>query len=328
MFKKYLKLFDESEYSTKLYDSFNDSEWNWFLKTYEYIFRTIDKSIFQWYFNLGNFFTILSAKNNDNFGIYGLLNIKVSINGKTSNSYLCHNVGIKKEYSGKGFFQLIGEKALDTVLNNNEIALGFPNKASKKGHIRLGWEEIGSMQFIAYSSNDERQLPLNNKYIFEEVSSIPVNIKELVDSTSHMFSLRLQKESKFLNWRSSKPLSHYKIYLIKKSQKLVGYLVLKEYLENNEKRLHLVDFLFENTDVLNSLIIFSIKQYKSNNYDVFNTWIVADSFYKDIFSEHKFTLQDDMPIYPIIVFQKEKRFDFAKINKRKMFFTLFDNDVF
>lgn len=327
MFKKYLKLFDQSKYTTKLYHGFDDYEWDKFLTTYEYIFRAIDKNIFQWYFKLGNFFTILSEKNN-NFGIYGLLNIKISINGKTLNSYLCHNVGIKKEYSGKGFFQLIGEKALDTVLNNNEVALGFPNKSSKRGHIRLGWEEIGSMQFVAYSSNDEKKLTLNNKYIFEETSRIPANIKELFDSTSHMFTLRVEKESEFLNWRSSKPFSNYKIYQIKESQKLVGYLVLKEYLENNEKRLHLVDFLFLNNDVLDNLILFSINQYKNNNYDILNTWVVADSFYQDTFYKHKFILQNDMPIYPIILFQKDKTFDLAKIDRKKMFFTLFDNDVF
>lgn len=328
MFKKYLKLFDESQYDTKIYDNFNNHEWNLFLKTYKNIFRTIDRSVFQWYYNLGNFFTILSTNNNVFFGIYGLLNIKISLNEKTLNSYLCHNVGINKEYSGKGFFQFIGEKALDSALNNDEIALGFPNKASKKGHIRLGWKEIGNMQFIAYQSNDKSELPLSSKYIFDEVPSFPENMKELVENTSPMFSLRLEKDGKFLNWRSSKPLSNYKIYLIKESQKLVGYLVLKKYIENYETRLHLVDFLYENREVLDNLIIFSINKYKNNNYDILNTWIVADSNSEDVFLEHKFSFQNDTPVYPIILFQKENVYDFEKIDKRKMFFTLFDNDVF
>jgi len=328
MFKKYLKLFDESEYSTQEYSKFTISEWNWFLKTYTYIFRSIDKSIFQWYFNLGNYFTVLVSRNQDYFGIYGLLNIKILINGTVSNSYLCHNVGIKKEYSGKGFFQFIGEKALKKILKQDEIALGFPNKASKKGHLRLGWEEIGSMQFMLYSSNEKKELSIDKEYIFEQVSEIPQTINELVTKTSSMFSLRLEKKSRFLNWRCSKPLTKYQIYLIKKSHKIVGYLVLKEYIDNNEKRLHLVDFLFEDIHVLNNLIIFSINKYRTNDYHFLNIWIVLDSFYQNIFSKHKFILQKDMPSYPIILFQKDKQFDFLKIDRQKMFFTLFDNDVY
>ena len=328
MFKKYLKLFDESEYSTQEYSKFTISEWNWFLKTYTYIFRSIDKSIFQWYFNLGNHFTVLVSRNQDYFGIYGLLNIKILINGTVSNSYLCHNVGIKKEYSGKGFFQFIGEKALKKILKQDEIALGFPNKASKKGHLRLGWEEIGSMQFMLYSSNEKKELSIDKEYIFEQVSEIPQTINELVTKTSSMFSLRLEKKSRFLNWRCSKPLTKYQIYLIKKSHKIVGYLVLKEYTDNNEKRLHLVDFLFEDIHVLNNLIIFSINKYRTNDYHFLNIWIVLDSFYQNIFSKHKFILQKDMPSYPIILFQKDKQFDFLKIDRQKMFFTLFDNDVY
>ena len=69
-------------------------------------------------------------------------------------------------------------------------------------------------------------------------------------------------------------------------------------------------------------------QYKRNNYDILNTWIVADSFYHSFFSKHHFFIQNDMPTYPIILFQKEKVFDFTKVDKSKMFFTLFDNDVF
>lgn len=328
MFKKYLTLFDKIDYHTKTYKGFNEIEWKLFLSTYQNIFRHIDKSVFQWYFNLTNYFTILSTKSNEQIGIYGLLGIHTNLNGKSVNTYLCHNVGIKKEYAGKGFFQFVGEKALDNVLNTHDLALGFPNQASKKGHFRLGWKEIGSMQFISYTSIKKINSSFHSKYLYEKVTALPDSINQLVDTTSNMFSFRVQKYSDFLNWRIEKPLSEYKIYLIRESQKIVGYLILKEYCEDDQKRLHLVDCLFINTEVLDDLILFCINEYENNDYNILNTWIVVDSFYKDFFMDNMFVDQSDMPIYPIILFMKDDVYDLSLIDREKMFFTLFDNDVF
>jgi len=330
MFKKYLRLFDDAHYATQQYKYFSLNQWKWFLNLYQDIFRPIDKCIFQWYFDAGNYFTVLSLKEDSNIGIYGLLKMNISIDTKKVNAYLCHNVGIKKEYSGKGLFQFIGEKGLTNILTSDNLALGFPNRASKKGHMRLGWEEIGSMQFIAYASDNVKESFSDDTYHFDKVQEFPQNINELTSATESLFSLRVYKDSDFLNWRKSKPSTQYDIYLIKEkeSKNLVGYLVLKEYTEKNERRLHLVDFLFKNTDVLNSLIVFVRKYYENNYYDMLNTWIAADSVYKDFFLKQGFFVQDDIPVYPIILFQKEQRFNFDNIDRNKIFFTLFDNDVF
>ena len=107
-----------------------------------------------------------------------------------------------------------------------------------------------------------------------------------------------------------------------------GYLILKEYQYENETRLHLVDFNFKDEHVLNEIIKFSIKYFQNGKYEFINTWSVENSIYENIFFKNNFIIQTDFPSYPVILFQKSNVFYFNKIDKSKIFFTLFDNDVF
>jgi len=89
-----------------------------------------------------------------------------------------------------------------------------------------------------------------------------------------------------------------------------------------------VDYNFTNLDVLDNIIKFSINKYLNGKYSFVNTWIVKNTYIEDRFKLLSFTNQENMPSYPIILFQKSKKYNFTKIDKKKIFFTLFDNDVF
>lgn len=103
MIKKYLKLFEESLFKVQQYTKFSNTQWQFFLDSYEKIFRKIDKEVFVWYFQKNNSFNILQ-KNNEFIGIYGLIEIVINYNSQNINSFLCHNVGIKKSIQEKDCF--------------------------------------------------------------------------------------------------------------------------------------------------------------------------------------------------------------------------------
>lgn len=326
--KEYLKLFDESDFTVKFYSKFSENDWVNFLDGYGKIFRNIPKSVFEWYFMQTNYFTIISNKDCDVVGLYGLLKIKVNYNSKKIDSFLCHNVGIKSEYSGKGLFQFIAEKSLSKYSKKEDnIVLGFPNKASFKGHIRIGWESFFDVGFLKFN-NLEKNIKLSKKYTFTKVNKFNKELDSCIDRFNGNFSINVLKNSEFLNWRLNKPNNNYICYLMKKNEELQGYLILKDYKQNNEKRLHLVDYNFINIEALNEIVKFSIKFFQNGNFDFLNTWIVKHSLYEKIFLQQYFVEQPEFPIYPVILFQKGSSFDFENINKERAFFTLFDNDVF
>lgn len=326
MITKYLKLFEESIFEVKQYSNFSNTQWQKFLDSYEKIFRKIDKEVFVWYFKKNSSFNILQ-KNNEFIGIYGLIEIVVNYNSQNINSFLCHNVGIKKEYSGKGLFQFLAEKSLSRNCNDNNLIIGFPNKASFKGHIRVGWEQLSNMMFLKFD-NLSSNIELSTIYKFEEIEKFDDRLESAIVDFNNNFSISLVKDSKYLNWRISKPNNSYKCFLVKKAESIQGYLILKEYQYENENRLHLVDFNFKDEDVLNAIIKFSIKYFQKGKYEFINTWSVENSIYENIFLKNNFVIQSNFPSYPVILFQKSNNFDFDKIDKSKIFFTLFDNDVF
>lgn len=326
MIKKYLKLFEESLFKVQQYTKFSNTQWQFFLDSYEKIFRKIDKEVFVWYFQKNNSFNILQ-KNNEFIGIYGLIEIVINYNSQNINSFLCHNVGIKKEYSGKGLFQFLAEKSLIRNCNENNLILGFPNKASFKGHIRVGWEQISNMRFLKFD-NLFSNVELSTIYKFENVERFDHRLESAMTNFRDNFSVSLVKDYKYLNWRIAKPNNSYKCFLIKEEESIQGYLILKEYQYENETRLHLVDFNFKDEHVLNEIIKFSIKYFQNGKYEFINTWSVENSIYENIFLKNNFIIQTDFPSYPVILFQKSNVFYFNKIDKSKIFFTLFDNDVF
>jgi len=323
MFKKYLRLFNEEDFSYAIYSKFTDKEWSLFLQCFKDIFREIKKETFQWYFDKNNTFTILKNNKNEYIGIYGLLEINLNFLGKNIKSYLCHNVGILNQYSGKGLFQYIGDKSLSLILNDNNLALGFPNKASRKGHLRLGWENLGNMHFISLK-NKTYDNELDKQFTFLEVD----NFENMdIEKFNKQFSLNLNKDANYLNWRTSKPNTTYSKYLIKNNNSIVGYAIYKIF-EDGIKKLHLVDYNFQNLRVLDEIIKFSMLKFKKSDCELINTWVVEYSIFEKQFQSFGFDDDKELPSYPIILFQSKNNFDISQVEKSRIFFTLFDNDVF
>jgi hypothetical protein len=322
MIKQYIKIFNENEFNIKIYSKFDENSWKLFLVCFKYIFREVEKKIFEWYFIKKNTFTILANSKKNYIGIYGLLDININFSGKYISSYLCHNVGVSKEYSGKGLFQYLGDKALSFNINSNNLVLGFPNKASIKGHLRLGWESIGEIYFIKYEGCNN-EIMLDKRLKFETIDKF-----DNINFYNNEFSLNILKNNEYLNWRISKPNEHYIKYIIKENETIKGYCIYKIFQNEKIRKLHLVDFNFSNIDILNEIIKFSILKFRSSNCQLFNTWIVKNTIFEKELQEYGFIREVEMPSYPIIIFQKENKFNLSKIDKRKIFFTLFDNDVF
>jgi hypothetical protein len=320
-------LFDESDFMVKHHASFTNTEWEKFLSGYGKIFREIDKKIFEWYFKKENYFTILKNIDSSFIGIYGLLRVSLNFDSNSIDSFLCHNVGILNEYSGQGLFQFIAEKALSNYCNDDNLVLGFPNRASYKGHIRVGWEPIANVRFLQFDDLAQNMY-LSDNYKFIKIDKFDKELDKVVNRFNSNFSLSLVKNSEFLNWRVSKPHNRYLAFLLKKDGEIGGYFILKKHEEGREKRLHLVDYNFIDIEALEEIIKFSIKFYQNGNYKFLNGWAVENSIFEEVFLKNDFRCQNEFPSYPIILFQKNNHFKFDEIDKKKVFFTLFDNDVF
>lgn len=321
MIKNYLKKFNDDDFNVNIYEEFDNDNWILFLNCFKLIFREINREVFEWYFLKKNIFSILKNKSKDYIGIYGLVDININLTSKNINSYLCHNVGIISEYSGLGLFQYLGDKTLSKKIHNTNLVLGFPNKASKKGHIRLGWEEIAEVYFIKYENH--KNIFLDNKFKFKAI-----DIFESFKFNENGFSLNISKDEKYLNWRISKPNEKYYSYIILNEDIIEGYCIYKIYQQNDTKKLHLVDLNFSNIELLNEIIKFSILKFQESDCSLINTWITKNTIYEKVFEENGFIIDSEMPATSAILFQKDNNFDLSSIDREKIFFTLFDNDVF
>lgn len=326
MFKEYLKLFDEEDFNFKTCNYLSEIGEKTFLDMYTKVFREIDKKIFYWYEeDTLNTWGFLEDKNKTLIGVYGLKKMKFNSMSKIYRGYLCHNVGISSDYEGKGLFQHIGYLTINNTVSDEEVVLGFPNKLSIKGHLRLGWKKLGDVSFYSLSNIKEFESSIIMKSNIHEILEFDESIEDFFNKFYEKYTFSMNKDFKYLNWRCSRPKEKYRKFLLIENDKIKGYLVLKNYKENNQKKLHIVDYGYLEEKDLKELIYICKEIFSKEGYDVLNLWIVDDSFESNIFKNHDF-IKNSNSSYPIILFSK-KEID-EKLLKERMFFTLFDNDVF
>lgn len=324
MNKNYIKLFNESDFTFKIANNLSEIGENVFLETYQEIFRIIPAEYFRWYDFNKNYWGLLFDNEQKLIGLYGLLKTAIFFNGQKYDSYLCHNVGITKNYEGKGLFQFISELTLSSVLNNQNLVLGFPNKSSARGHFRIGWKKISSVSFYQFK---QTRIHYPVDYDIEKVEVFDDSINNLFSLYYKNYSLSLNKDKDYLNWRLQKPEAKYECFLFKRNSEISGYVILKEFFSDNVSKLHVVDYFGANDEVYSNIFRFAINRFFEKQYDVLNCWAADNTFISSILIQNGFEQLEDN-IYPIILFNLDENFEVDHVDKSRILFTLFDNDVF
>jgi hypothetical protein len=322
--KKYPKLFDEQDYYFSIAKFLIEIGEDTFLETYKDIFRFIPIEYFRWYDQRINHWGLLYNEEKILFGIYGLCQTSVNIAGKCFSASLCHNVGIKKEYEGKGFFQYIGDKTLNSVLKDDNYALGFPNILSTRGHIKIGWNQLSTVSFYSYKGIPTK---FSSKYDVVKVDKFDDEIDQLFKNGYKYISFSVYKDKDYLNWRLNKPEADYSCFLFKDSINVLGYIIIKKFNKDSINKMHIVDFFALNLKVYDEMIKFAINEYQVSGCELFNSWAVDNTIYSDLFLKNDFEKSSDYS-YPIILFNKKDDSFIYKIDKTNILITLFDNDVY
>lgn len=292
--------------------------------------KNVDGNIFKW-FNIDQ-----KTNQNYNFGFvingqlvaaYGLLPVDTKINKIWHKSILCTNVMTDPDYAGKGLFVRIGTEAIEYMKKQGyAFCLGIPNANAIKGHLKVGWHVYDDILYYEVDLTHNPENLLNSIYI-TEVNKFNIKDHEYDKFYREDINIQNKRNNYWLNWRISKPNSKYKKFVYQTAENTHGYIVLKEYYDenNNVKKLHIVDIQSDSDTVLNELVAYSIQYGKLNKFDLLNIWAFEkDERYARILTNNHFSSKgasNNVIIFPLMN-------SLTTENIGRMHITLFDNDVY
>ena len=146
-------------------------------------------------------------------GLYGMLPKEIKIENDKYPAFLCNNVGVIPEYRGKGVFVELGKFATDSCKG---ILFGVPNDSALPGHIKVGWDKLGTLELLHGRSSN---LNLSgHTWSFDESNHFKIGLSR----SSTVFGF--EHSAREMLWRYSKPGVKY-------CQTHLGdqYVIWKEY---------------------------------------------------------------------------------------------------
>lgn len=271
-----------------------------------------NRDFIKWqYFNNpnGQAFIRIAYSKDEPAGQYIIIPMKTKVNDEIVDCTLSLNTLTREKFRGKNVFTLLANQVYDDCKKIGvEFTYGFPNQNSYNGFIKnLNFVDIGSVPLLIKPLDFKiiLQKKMKNKFfsycgsilnIFTKVNSSENRKVIEINNLNYMlfdeFWVDIQSEYKILGVRDSSymkwryldiPLRRYKIIGIKKDERLVSYMVLRNTNIEDFNCGMIVDFLFisgfeqeaeillkhaitlfkrDNMDMVGCLIKFNSKEYR------------------------------------------------------------------
>lgn len=219
-------------------------------------------------------------------GHYGILPFDLSVNGETIHAGHGVHAFTEPEYRQRLFIFKITEVAYKEAQKRGiDLVYGFPNINYRLIQEKIEkWKRISLFNAYELASIEIASKPVADMRL-EEVDAMDFSDLYQIDSfldISKKSSVYIKKSARFwLERYYLHPQSLYKIYRILKVNELVGYVVLKHYRSETERRLHIVDYVICDNE-LTADFLHTFLLYAKDKCDKVCVWKGDEDFEREI----------------------------------------------
>lgn len=267
-------------------------------------------------------FAFMDVESNKMISSYGFLPGDVFVDGEMMKYLLANNVMTHPQYSGQGIFKRMGAEAFAFLkMVGYSFIFGVPNYA--KGHVSSGWEIVNELKFYESRFTEKPKLSFSQGEFKNNISQI--RDWSYLDLYVNKYSLFFNRTSRWMDWRINKPHSDYLAYC-SEEENAISFVVLKKFRDEKtqEKRLHIVDFGYNNLESFKKLILYSKEIGWNEGVDLINLWQYPSNK-PEVQVLESLGFLETTTSNPIIIHKLEN--DIA-LPPDSWHVTLFDNDVF
>ena len=268
-------------------------------------------------------------------GHYAIIRIPVLIDGKETKAAFSMTTMTHPEYRGMGIFpKLAKDVYAECGKSGCELVFGFPNENSYGSFCKkLDWVGFGKVPawICKNMEKEEHQNDLTEvKFYFKSVGYFDKKFDKLWDIAKPDCRFVVPRTSEFLNWRFlQKPGKEYHIVaLYNKNKHLLGYAVYKIYDAEDEKRGHIIDFLFAPGNAVEEEIIdYGVAYFMREGVDNISCWVPSICKMEDILSERGFK-RIEWPTYFGLKYLETYKGEKDISSFEELYITMGDSDVF
>ncbi len=267
-------------------------------------------------------------------GHYAVIPMDVQVQGKLLKAVFSMTTMTHPDYSDQGIFTYLAEDTYKLCRERGfNFVYGFPNRNSYSGFVRkLQWQDLGKMAIL------EKKLqpvttrgPIRAGFSINEVENFDTAINSLWDKVKQEYVVIVPRTEQFLNWRFVRnPDVRYTKYTALDSYgNVLGYVVLKIYVQENITRGHIVDVLtVSDEEVVCLLLDNAYAHFLKNGVGDVSCWIPQNSFYADVLKEEGFVRKETDTYFGVRSFSEDDILIESIGRLSAWYITMGDSDVF
>lgn len=257
---------------------------------------------------------------------FSIIPLNYKINGEIIKGSCSIAMIVHPSYQNKGLIKFVADKLFeDAKLNKIKFIYGYPNENAYQIHKKFFLYEDISLQKMFYKKIKKSILASNiSNFDFIEIKKFPKNINAFLSKAGKQHKVYLQRNLKFLNWRYfERPDYKYKVFVVKKNKKILGYFVLKIYREDKIIRGHIIDCFYDkNSNVFGKIVNFCENYFLKKKCNEISMWLQGDDKANKILKRMHFTILSKRPmICKFLDVDKSKK---KYLNNKYWFFTMGD----
>ncbi len=225
-------------------------------------------------------------------GHYAVVPMNVEVLGEPLKAAFSMTTMTHPEYTGRGIFAYLAEETYKKCQQQGfNFVYGFPNRNSYYGFThKVGWKGLGKMTTLQKKTERGvvRQSTVGQ---IQQIEQFDERADSLWNKVGRDYSVIVPRTAEFLNWRfSAHPEVNYPKYIfIDKKGHLLGYIVLKMYVNTKESKGHIVDILsVRDRKVIKVLLDHSYSYFEKRNANTISCWVPRNTIYYDILLEEGF----------------------------------------
>ncbi|MFC1978086.1 GNAT family N-acetyltransferase [Chloroflexota bacterium] len=266
-------------------------------------------------------------------GHYALIPMEVDVKDETVKAMLSINSMTHPNYRYQGIFTYLAKEAYRTCEELGvKFVYGFPNNNSYEPFInKLGWKGFGKMSSLEKDLGVQTLGEIGTESSIYPVERFDERVNSLWNKTKSGYRVTVRRTEGFLNWRFTEhPTVNYPKYVFQdNSNEILGYMVLKTFVDADEIKGHIVDMLCINEKyIVEHFVSYAGAYFAEKGITNLSCWAPEGSFYAQVLEEEGFTRKEFNVYFGVRILDKEDESlsDIEQITNWHL--TMCDLDVF
>jgi len=255
--------------------------------------------------------------------------------GEKMMASLSFDTGTHPDYRRQGIFKTIGDHHFkEEGKQNIHFSTGFPNENFWPGGIKFGWHGLCPIPLLENHNISKISIEKNTNYEIREIETFDEEFRGFSQNFKDQIPIYLNRTQKYLNWRfvekpnlKDKHYNYSKFKILDRSGEMKSFIVTKFFQSENQKILHLVDFLAPNDEVLYHMILrFLVEMAKTNDRNAISMFLNKCHPFSEYLKKYGFKYAETNRVY--IIRANDNTLDKDTLFEEKNhFMTMGDSDV-